>query len=95
MVAGRTSRVREGTVRAIRMDQLIALGDANVEHYRFTGLIEMTPVSAAGDSGAPVVTTEGKLVGFVFAGSEESTIVMPIGPVLRALNVELAVRRRP
>jgi hypothetical protein len=53
------------------------------------GVIETTSISGAGDSGAPVVTEDGKLVGMVYAGSGTTSIVIPIGPILDALDVEL------
>lgn len=47
--------------------------------------------SSPGDSGAPVVTEDGKLVGLLFAGANDQTFVMPIQPILAALKVELAL----
>lgn len=49
--------------------------------------------SSPGDSGAPVVTEDGKLVGLLFAGANDQTFVMPIQPILAALKVELGVNR--
>ena len=60
----------------------------------FEGLIETTKFSEGGDSGAPVLTTDNKLVGMVFAGSRSSSFVMPIQPVLKALSVELVLQER-
>lgn len=52
-------------------------------------MIETSPISAPGDVGAPVVNDGKELVGFVYAGSESSTLVMPIQPVLDLLGVRL------
>jgi V8-like Glu-specific endopeptidase len=54
------------------------------------GMIMTSPISAPGDSGAPVVNDRKELVGFIYGGSPTSTIVMPIQPVLNAFGVRLA-----
>ena len=83
---GRSGRA-EAEIRLIELDTRIWFPDGEVE---FTDLIAITPVSRPGDSGAPILTEDGRLVGMVFASSETETIVMPIQPVLDALNVKLA-----
>ena len=55
----------------------------------FEGLIETENISGPGDSGAPVLTEDNKLVGMVIAGTPTTTIVMPIKAILGALDVEL------
>lgn len=85
-VVGRTSGLAEGTVTGLEAATRISTGD---QAYLFEGLIVTTKLSAPGDSGAPVLTQDNKLVGFVYAGSAEATMVMPIQPVLEALEVEL------
>jgi S1-C subfamily serine protease len=72
--------------------------DGGTQAAEFENLIGIkgigAPFSRGGDSGAPVLSTDGKLLGMVFAGSEapggEITFALPIGPVLKALEVELA-----
>lgn len=54
----------------------------------FRNMILTTPISEPGDSGAPVLNEENKVIGFVFAGSQDATLIMPISPVLEALNVK-------
>ena len=56
---------------------------------RLNDMILTERLSKPGDSGAPVVTEDGKLIGFIYAGSNTATVVMPIKPVLDAFNVEL------
>jgi hypothetical protein len=55
--------------------------------------------SQKGDIGAPVLTPDGKLVGVVVAQGKEAgrdvTFALPIGPLLDALNVNLAVQSQP
>ncbi len=84
---GRTSGVVTTTVIAIEVDGVEIYGDKGPE--RFDGLIETEPFSQPGDSGAPLVNEEGKLVGFVYAGGDKNTFVMPIKPVLERLGVQL------
>lgn len=54
----------------------------------FRDLIMISPVSEPGDSGAPVVTENNELIGFVFAGSQGRTVVVPIQPILELFGVE-------
>jgi trypsin-like peptidase len=82
---GRTSGLVEGRVTAFMIWNRID----NPEPLEFEGLIETTNISGPGDSGAPVFTDDGQLIGMVYAGSPKVTLVMPIGPVLRALEVDL------
>lgn len=88
-ISGRTSGIRSGVITGLYTTASIAV---NVEGgvYLFSDLILTSAMSSAGDSGAPVVTDDGRLVGMVFAGSNEATFVMPIRAILTALGVELA-----
>jgi hypothetical protein len=85
---GRTSGLKESVIRENYVDIEIHSATTN-EFEGYSGMIRTPPFSEAGDSGAPVVTEDGRLIGFVYAGSSDATIVMPIEPVLRALNVSL------
>lgn len=84
-VVGRTSGLAEGTVTGIKVVSRIN----TPEPVLFEGLIETNKISGPGDSGAPVLTMDNELVGMVYAGSSEFTLVMPIEPILQALDVEL------
>ena len=55
-------------------------------------LENVTVTSAILDAeiGAPVLTSEGKLVGMIFAASKARTVVLPVEPVLKKLGFELA-----
>lgn len=55
----------------------------------FTGQLVADGMSKPGDSGSAVLDMEGRVVGLLFAGSDYTTIINPIGEVLSALNVEL------
>ena len=82
---GRTSRRSDARVTGIGMVTIYG-EEGPVE---LTNMIMTSALSQAGDSGASVLTEDGRLVGYVYAGSNESTIVMPIKPVLDAVDVAL------
>jgi hypothetical protein len=46
-------------------------------------------ISSGGEIGAPVMTTDGKLIGMIFATGGPTTLVLPIEPALKELNLEL------
>ncbi len=91
--AGRTTGDTVGTITAVDVDAAIGYPDGIRTFHsliRVQGTIG--PFSQPGDSGAPVVAAaSNQLIGFVYAGSgdQNTTFVMPIGPVLDGLGVEL------
>ena len=86
-LVGRTSGLARGKViKTATTEQIGGYGSLPVS---FEGLIETDKISDSGDSGAPVLTEDNKLIGMVIAGSPTTTIIMPIRPILQALNVEL------
>jgi hypothetical protein len=86
-IAGRTSGIRMGQVTAVRVTATIAVELSGTS--LFGDLITLDGITAGGDSGAPVVTADGKLLGMVFAGSPQITYVMPVANILGALDVQL------
>ena len=89
-IVGRTTGLAEGTVTAVNVSLKIPTPvDGSFEPTLFDRMILTTPISRGGDSGAPVVTEDNRLIGLVYAGSSEVTVVMPIEPILEALRVEL------
>jgi hypothetical protein len=48
-------------------------------------------MSAPGDSGSIVLDEENYVIGLLYAGSDSATLINPINPVLKALNVELVI----
>jgi V8-like Glu-specific endopeptidase len=48
-------------------------------------------MSQPGDSGSAVLDMDRRVVGLLFAGSDAATVINPIGEVLSALNVEVAL----
>jgi hypothetical protein len=85
-MVGRTSGLATSKVQAIELSVNIEVGTGPA---RFSGLIGTSPMSQAGDSGAPVVNARNELVGMIYAGSPAQTIVIPIGPILEAFKVTL------
>ena len=73
---GATVNVGYGSGVARFIDQIVVVGGG---------------FSAGGDSGSLVVTQKGgnKPVGLLFAGSANSTIINPIGPILTAFGVTI------
>jgi hypothetical protein len=89
-MVGRTSPIVQGQITDLYAAVKIPFGDAFTE---FTNLIVIRaasgPFSQAGDSGAPVLTMDGRLIGMVYAGSPQATLVIPIRRILDAFEVEL------
>jgi CheY-like chemotaxis protein len=53
------------------------------------GMIALNVIAKPGDFGAPVLTMDNRLIGMLYAGSDKQSFVLPIGPVLKQLNVSL------
>jgi len=85
---GRTTGHTQGTITQI--DATLRI-DYNGPTALFTGQLVAGPMSQPGDSGSVVLDMDRRVVGLLFAGSDAATIINPIGEVLSALNVELAV----
>lgn len=85
---GRTTGHTQGTITQI--DATLRI-DYNGPTALFTGQLVAGPMSQPGDSGSAVLDMDRRVVGLLFAGSDAATIINPIGEVLSALNVELAV----
>ena len=85
---GRTTGHTQGIVTQI--DATVRI-DYEGPSALFAGQIVAGPMSQGGDSGSAVLDMEERVVGLLFAGSDAATIINPIGEVLAALNVELAL----
>lgn len=87
---GRTSGVVEGKVTAVELDNVtLATGPSQSE--TFNGMIETSSISRGGDSGAPVFNANNELLGIVYAGGTNNTLLIPIERILKAFEVELIV----
>jgi subtilisin family serine protease len=91
-IVGSASGLVNGTMTAIRSS--LVLRDNGKEFY-FEDSFEITGFSARlpGNSGAPVLTQDDKLIGMIFAGDSANpatAFAMPIEPLLQALGVTIA-----
>jgi hypothetical protein len=93
---GRTSGASVGVVTGIGLNG-VQIPFSGVGPARYDGLIVVQglggPFSRAGDGGAPVIDRQGRLIGMVFAatsGAQPKSLILPIGPTLEALGVEVA-----
>jgi hypothetical protein len=92
---GRTSGATIGVVTSIELNG-VQISFAGIGLARFDDMIVVQGVggsfSRPGDGGAPVVDQQGRLVGMVYggAGDGRQSFVLPIGPTLEALGVEVA-----
>jgi hypothetical protein len=85
---GRTTGYTEG--RIIQFDVTTSVMYAG-QRAMFEGQLMASGMSAAGDSGAAVVDADNFVVGLLYAGSNNSTLITPIDYILQALQVELFV----
>jgi hypothetical protein len=90
---GRTTGHTEGVVDAIDATARIAFGSRPDDIREFHGLVMCrgtfgSPFSLPGDSGAPVLDPEGRLIGMVLASSGDVTFVIPIGVIFDFMKVD-------
>ncbi len=87
--SGRTTGLTRGVIGVVETTIDVLYG---LRRVRFVGQCVITTpgFSADGDSGSAVLLPANKkVVGLLFAGSEEATVFTPIGRVLSALDVTL------
>jgi hypothetical protein len=84
--SGRTTGITSGEVRAVKATIKVNYGNGII--LKFENQIIASKMSEPGDSGSLVVDKDNKAVGLLFAGSKQSTIINPIGPVLDFLEVK-------
>lgn len=84
--SGRTTGTTEG--RIIQVDVTTSIM-YNGRQARFSGQLMANGMSAPGDSGSAVLDADNNVVGLLYAGSSNSTLINPISLVLDALHVEL------
>jgi hypothetical protein len=85
---GRTTNFTTGRITAVNATVDVGYGGGRVG--RFQDQIITTDMSAGGDSGSLVTTTDGVAVGLLFAGSAVATIANQIENVRSLLRVEVA-----
>lgn len=87
--SGRTTGYTKGSVLAIDVTVDVDYSDypSQDRWARFEGQIIADAMSAGGDSGSAVFNDDGDLVGLLFAGSEQTTILNPAAAVFGALKI--------
>lgn len=87
--SGRTTGYTKGTVIATEVTVDVDYSDSKTSRWaRFTQQIMAGAMSEGGDSGSAVFDNGGNLVGLLFAGSDEVTIINPIQTVFLQLRID-------
>jgi len=84
--SGRTTGYTEGRIVQIDVTTSVMY---NGRAATFNGQLMAGAMSAPGDSGSAVLDEEDYVVGLLFAGSNNTTLINPIEHVLSALDVEI------
>jgi hypothetical protein len=84
--SGRTTGYTLGEIEQIDVSSKVDYGGKDAI---FTGQLLAGGMSAGGDSGSAVLDMNGSVIGLLFAGSANATLINPIQEVLAALRVEL------
>ena len=85
--SGRTTGLTQGQVDQIDVTVNVQFGAGRIA--QFTDQLLAGPMSQGGDSGSAVLDMDRNLVGLLFAGSDNTTIMNRIQNVFTALNVSL------
>lgn len=84
--SGRTSGLTHGTIDVMNVAVQVQYGESKIAY--FVDQLQAGAMSEGGDSGSAVVDEENHLVGLLFAGSDTTTIINPIGEVFSALQLD-------
>lgn len=85
---GRTTGYTRGRITQIDVTSSV---DYNGRMATFTNQLMATGMSAGGDSGSVVLDENGYVIGLLYAGSSQASLINPIQTVLQILKVELLV----
>jgi hypothetical protein len=85
--SGRTTGLTSGEIMQVDVTVNVQYGEGRIA--RFTDQLMAGAMSQGGDSGSAVVDDQNRLVGLLFAGSDQSTIINRIENVFTALEVSL------
>lgn len=81
-----TQRGKAGMLIAYHSEQVEV---STNQQLMMSGLVESSPMSESGDSGAPVVDARnGKLVGFIVAGNSQVSYILPFAQLVFELHIE-------
>ncbi|MEJ2107681.1 MAG: hypothetical protein P8X48_10195 [Acidiferrobacteraceae bacterium] len=85
--SGRTTGLTTGAIQQLDVTADVQYGPGQTA--RFTDQLMAGPMSQGGDSGSAVLDNDNHLVGLLFAGSDNSTIINRIDNVFAALGIAL------
>jgi len=85
--SGRTTAFTQGEILQVDVTANVQYGPGRTA--RFTDQLLAGPMSQGGDSGSAVLNNDNRLVGLLFAGSDNSTIINRIEHVFSALEISL------
>ena len=85
--SGRTTGLTSGEIMQVDVTVNVQYGEGRIA--RFTDQLMAGAMSQVGDSGSAVVDDQNRLVGLLFAGSDQSTIINRIENVFTALEISL------
>lgn len=85
--SGRTTGLTTGEITQVDVTVNVQYGAGRVAS--FTDQLMAGPMSQGGDSGSAVLDTNNRLVGLLFAGSENSTIINRIEHAFSSLGLQL------
>lgn len=85
--SGRTTGLTTGSIEQVDVTVDVQYGPGQVA--RFTDQVMAGAMSQGGDSGSAVLDGEGNIVGLLFAGSEQTTVINRIEHVFWALEIGL------
>ena len=86
--SGRSTGLTTGIIQQVDVTALVNY--SSNQSALFTDQLIADPMSRDGDSGSAVLDYDNHLVGLLFAGSEETTLINRIENVFEALKIELA-----
>lgn len=85
--SGRTTGFTQGTITQVDVTSDVQYGAGQVA--RFTDQLMAGAMSQGGDSGSAVLSSDNRLVGLLFAGGDNTTVINRIEHVFSALGVHL------
>lgn len=85
--SGRTTGLTTGNIQQIDVTSRVSYGTNKIA--MFVDQLMANGMSAGGDSGSAVLSENNHIVGLLFAGSSNSTVINRIQNVFQLLNVEL------
>lgn len=91
--SGRTTGLSESTVQQVRAVVQVAYPNGQMAYFQ--DQILTGNMSAGGDSGSVVLDMQGRLVGLLFAGSPQITVVSRFQHVVDALNLDTSEEPEP